>query len=73
MRIIFDDETSKTDQLKRLRYHLELYFEGIDDPLNCEPACRVSEIEENPSCDKCVNSFIDSIIDSLDKRGSYYF
>ena len=73
MRIVLDDETSKEDQLKRLRYHLELYFEGIDDPLNCEPACRVSEIEENPSCNKCINRFIDSVIDSLDKRNSYYF
>jgi hypothetical protein len=73
MRIVLDDETSKENQLKRLRHHLELYFEGIDDPLNCEPACRVSEIEENPSCDKCINEFIDSIIDSLDKRNSYYF
>ena len=73
MRIVLDDETSKEDQLKRLRYHLENYFEGLDDPLNCEPACRVSEIEENPSCDKCINRFIDSVIDSLDKRNSYYF
>lgn len=73
MKIVLEKEWSKEAQLRRMRHYLENYFEGLDDPLNCEPACRVSEIEENPSCDKCINRMIDSIIGTLDKREEYTF
>ena len=73
MKIVLTDDTSKERQLKTMRYHLENYFEGLDDPLNCEPACRVSEIEENPSCDKCIKRRIDYIIEHLELRGEYIF
>ena len=71
MKIILTNDVPKEHQLEAMRYHLENYFEGLDDPLNCEPACRVSEIEENPNCDKCVKDYIDYIINILDKRGEY--
>ena len=73
MKIVLTDDASKERQLEVMRYHLENYFEGLDDPLNCEPAYRVSEIEENPSCDKCIKRHIDRIIDCLELRGEYIF
>lgn len=73
MKIVLEKEWSKENQLRAMRHYLENYFEGLDDPLNCEPACRVSEIEENPSCDKCINRMINHIIDTLDKKEEYIF
>lgn len=73
MKIILSEDVPKEKQLEMMRYHLENYYEGLDDPLGCEPACRVSEIEENPSCDKCIKDMIDHIIDTLDKKEEFTF
>lgn len=73
MLIKFEPNEDKESALERLRYHLELYFEGADDPLNCEPACRVSEIEENPNCNRCVDRYIDYLIETIKDREELTF
>lgn len=73
MKIVLEKEWSKEGQINAMRYYLENYFIGLEDPLNCEPACRVSEIEENPSCDKCIKDLIDFIIDTLNEKEEYIF
>lgn len=73
MKIVLSEDVPKEKQLEMMRYHLENYYKGLDDPLGCEPACRVSKIEENPSCDKCIKDMIDYIIDTLDKKEEFTF